>query len=92
MSHGFGLLAERVNGDNRRFIDNDAAAGEGDCAVLNTWSADTPAVNRFLLEAARRLGEGVRRIYGKRVYEDGTIRPVALSVTAFAAAHPPRAA
>lgn len=71
---------------------NDAAAAEGDCVVLNTWSADTRAVNRVLLEAARQVAQGKRRLYGKRFYRDGTVRPVALNVNEFVVAHLPRAA
>lgn len=71
---------------------NDAAAAGGGCVVLNTWSADTRAVNRVLLAAARRVGQGKRRVYGKRFYKDGTIRPLVLSVNAFVDVHLSRAA
>jgi hemolysin-activating ACP:hemolysin acyltransferase len=70
----------------------DAEAASGDCLVLNFWQADTPEVSRFLLQ---RLGErlpGVRRVYAKRHYPDGRMRPLRLDVTVRAAAEDRRRA
>lgn len=82
--------AEAWLGGRSRF--DDAEATGGDCVVFNIWSADTRAVNRFVLEAARRVARGKRRVYGKRCYENGTVRPVAVNVNAFVAGHLPHAA
>lgn len=52
----------------------------GDCLVLNFWQADAPEVSRFLV---RRLGAalpGLRRVYAKRHYPDGRLRPLRLDV------------
>lgn len=66
---------------------SDANAKDGNCAVFNAWSADSPAVNPFLLEAARLAVQGRDMIYFKRLYRDGTVRPVRLSVTEFITRH-----
>jgi hypothetical protein len=58
----------------------DAEARAGDCALINCWRADDPAVSRFILA---RLGEtlgGCRRVYAKRHYPDGRVRPLRLDV------------
>jgi hypothetical protein len=59
---------------------SNAEARAGDCAVINCWQADDPAVSRFILA---RLGEalgGCRRVYAKRHYPDGRVRPLRLDV------------
>ncbi len=49
----------------------DADDPAADCVIINAWSAETPAVNRLLLDAARRVGTGHRLICFKRHYPDG---------------------
>jgi hemolysin-activating ACP:hemolysin acyltransferase len=58
---------------------------DGDCIIINAWSADTPAVNRLALAAMRDAGRDRRLIYFKRFYPDGRVRPMRLPMTAFAA-------
>jgi hemolysin-activating ACP:hemolysin acyltransferase len=48
--------------------------GIGDCVIVNAWSADVPAVNPLLLDAARIAGAKHRLIYFKRHYPDGSSR------------------
>ena len=60
---------------------------EGDCMVFNAWSADTTKVNRFLLEQVRHIMKDKQTVYFKRLYKDGTIRPVRLNVNDFVAGH-----
>jgi hemolysin-activating ACP:hemolysin acyltransferase len=52
---------------------------DGDCIIVNAWSADTPEVNHLLLTAA---GAGYRRIYFKRHYADGRMRNTRLTMPA----------
>lgn len=66
---------------------SDADAKDGNCIVFNAWSADTPNVNPFLLEAARQAAQGRDMIYFKRLYRDGTVRPVRLRVNDFVTGH-----
>lgn len=70
----------------------DAAARDGDCIVINAWSADHPAVNRLLLAAARLAIRDKRLVYFKRHYKDGRTRPMRLAVNDFVAAHLDRGA
>jgi hemolysin-activating ACP:hemolysin acyltransferase len=69
-----------------------AEATAGDCVLLNFWQADTPEVSRFLIDRLAGVLAGSRRIYAKRHYPDGRIRPLRLDVTARAAASQARAA
>ena len=60
---------------------SDAEARAGDCALINCWQADDPAVSRFILA---RLGPSARRlpaVYAKRHYPDGRVRPLRLPVS-----------
>jgi hypothetical protein len=70
----------------------DAEAAFGDCLVLNFWQADTPEVSRFLVQCLGERLPGVRRIYAKRHYSDGRMRPLRLDVTVRAAAEDRRRA
>lgn len=56
----------------------DAEAGAGDCVVLNFWQADDPEISRLLIDHMRNAIPEARRIYAKRHYPDGRIRPVRL--------------
>jgi hemolysin-activating ACP:hemolysin acyltransferase len=48
---------------------------EGDCLIINAWSASSPEANRLLLDAARSIGRGKQAVYFKRHYKDGSVRP-----------------
>jgi tetratricopeptide (TPR) repeat protein len=60
---------------------------EGDCVIVNAWAADSGAVNRFILQTARKLFAAKRTLYFKRHYPDGRTRPMRLSVNDFVAGH-----
>ena len=77
-------VAEAWLAGERGFGDADAASG--DCLVLNFWQADTPEVSRFLVQRLAERLPGIRRLYAKRHYPDGRLRPLRLDVTARAAA------
>ena len=83
-------VAEAWLSGERPFGDAEAAAG--DCLVLNFWQADAPEVSRFLVERLAELLPGVRRVYAKRHYPDGRMRPLRLDVTGRAAAEDRRRA
>jgi hemolysin-activating ACP:hemolysin acyltransferase len=55
---------------------------EGDCVIVNAWSADTIAVNHFLREGMLKLFAAKRVLYFKRHYPDGRERPMRLVVPA----------
>jgi hemolysin-activating ACP:hemolysin acyltransferase len=59
----------------------------GDCLLFNAWSADTPAVHRFLVGEARQFGRIARTLYFRRYYPDGRIRPVIMPVNQFVSSH-----
>jgi hemolysin-activating ACP:hemolysin acyltransferase len=59
----------------------DAEAVAGDCVVLNYWQADDPEISRLLIDHMRNALPDARRIYAKRHYPDGRIRPVRLRAT-----------
>lgn len=59
----------------------------GDCIVINAWSADTAGVNRFILEKLREIGKDGKRVFAKRFYKDGRTRPVYLDVNDFVMSH-----
>jgi hemolysin-activating ACP:hemolysin acyltransferase len=59
----------------------------GDCVIINAWSADTTAVNRFILYAMRKLFADRRTIYFKRHYPDGRERPMRLTVPRYIRVH-----
>jgi hemolysin-activating ACP:hemolysin acyltransferase len=48
---------------------------EGDSLLINAWAASSLEVNRFLLDAARRLFKEYDTLYFKRYYKDGRIKP-----------------
>jgi hypothetical protein len=60
---------------------SDAEARDGDCLVFNAWSADTLAVNRFVLQAAREAMRGKETAYFKRHTKDGSARPMRCAST-----------
>jgi hemolysin-activating ACP:hemolysin acyltransferase len=60
---------------------------DGDCVIINAWSANSPEAGRLLRDAARRIGLGKQAVYFKRHYKDGTTRPMRLSANAFVEKH-----
>ena len=59
----------------------------GDCMVINAWSANSTRVTRFLLAEMRRIGKDKTAVYFKRHYKDGTTRPARLAVNSFVQSH-----
>jgi hemolysin-activating ACP:hemolysin acyltransferase len=59
----------------------------GDCMVINAWSANSTRVTRLLLAEARRVGREKRAVYFKRHYKDGTTRPARVAVNSFVTSH-----
>jgi hemolysin-activating ACP:hemolysin acyltransferase len=60
---------------------------DGDCLLINVWSANSPEVRHLLRDAARRIGRGKQAVYFKRHYKDGATRPVRLNANAFVEGH-----
>lgn len=60
---------------------------QGECMLINAWSAHTNDVTRFLVQAIRRIGKDKKAVYFKRHYRDGTARPARVRVNAFVDAH-----
>jgi hemolysin-activating ACP:hemolysin acyltransferase len=60
---------------------DDAAARRGDCVVLNFWQADAPEISRLLMAHLARRLPTARRVYARRHYSDGRVRPVRLKLT-----------
>jgi hemolysin-activating ACP:hemolysin acyltransferase len=59
---------------------DDAEAAAGDCVVLNCWQADDAAVTRLIMAHLTATLPGARRLYAKRHYSDGRMRPLRLDV------------
>lgn len=59
----------------------------GDCILINAWAANDGAVHRFVIENLRRVGQGKRLLYGKRVYADGRVRNLKVPVSRFVPNH-----
>ena len=57
-----------------------AEAEAGDCILLNFWQADSAAVTRALIEFLSAKFPDKRRLYAKRHYPDGRIRPLRLDL------------
>ncbi len=78
---GYGLVTEAVGEGwlaGHRTIGTAEAIG-GDCLLLNFLQADDSAARAFLIRALRdRLP--VRRVYAKRHYPDGRMRPVRIDL------------
>ena len=53
---------------------------EGDCVIVNAWSADTPEVNASMRAAAQKMFGSRRALYFKRRNAAGAERPVRLSI------------
>jgi hemolysin-activating ACP:hemolysin acyltransferase len=59
----------------------------GDCVILNVWKATTPAANRLLVDAFRRMFRHKEALYYKRFYADGRRRRARLRVNEAVDAH-----
>lgn len=59
----------------------------GDCVILNVWKAATPAANRLLVDAFRRMFRDKEALYFKRFYADGRRRRARLRVNEAVDAH-----
>jgi hemolysin-activating ACP:hemolysin acyltransferase len=77
-------VAEGWLAGERGFGDDEAA--HGDCVVLNFWQADDTEVSRFLVARLIAAHPDKRRLYAKRHYPDGRIRPLRLDLAARKAA------
>ena len=79
---GWAFVAEAVAeawlAGERGFADDEARGG--DCVVLNFWQADSPEVSRFLVARLIAAHADKRRLYAKRHYPDGRIRPLRLEL------------
>jgi hemolysin-activating ACP:hemolysin acyltransferase len=65
---------------------------DGDCMVINAWSANSNAVTRFMLAEARRIARDKTTVYFKRHYKNGTTRPARVAVNSFIGSHIARSA
>ena len=57
------------------------------CIVINAWAASNGKVNDFLRQQARKMWVDKDTIYFRRVYKDGSTRPMRLRVNDFVAKH-----
>jgi hemolysin-activating ACP:hemolysin acyltransferase len=55
--------------------------------VINAWVASNGKVNHFLIQEARKMWVDKDTVYFKRVYKDGSTRPMRLRVNDFVAKH-----
>ena len=88
-------LADRQNAEDwvegRRALSFEDSR-DGDCMLINAWSANSTIVTRFLLAEARRIARDKTTIYFKRHYKDGTTRPARVAVNSFVSSHIERSA
>jgi len=59
----------------------------GKCVIFNLWSASDSHVNAMVLRAARKAMTGCETLYYRRLYPNGRVRPVRLSVNRFVNSH-----
>lgn len=64
----------------------------GSCIIFNLWSADDREINALVFHAARQAMIGCETLYYRRLYADGRLRPVRLSVNQFVKKHVERKA
>jgi len=60
---------------------------QGDCVVVNAFSANSIRVTRFLIDEARRAFKDKMAIYFKRHYKDGTTRVARVPINEFVNGH-----
>lgn len=77
--------AEQWLAGRRELSFDDSLAGE--ILVINVWKSSTPAANRVLVDALRRMFATKTAVYYKRFYADGRVRPKRLKVNAFVERH-----
>jgi hemolysin-activating ACP:hemolysin acyltransferase len=65
---------------------------QGDCVVVNAFSANSTRVTRFLVEEARRAFKDKTTIYFKRHYKNGTTRIARVPINEFVNGHIERSA
>lgn len=63
----------------------------GDCVIFNAWISEDVRVLRFMWNAARMLVQDCKAVFFKRYYDDGSVRPVRLTITAAVGGHVARA-
>ena len=52
----------------------------GDCVILNAWTADSAAIQNFMIEHGKVELKGKKLLFAKRVYPDGKTRAVKLPI------------
>jgi hemolysin-activating ACP:hemolysin acyltransferase len=62
--------------------DHGHETGDGDCVIVNAWSAETAQVNQLLLKALQHRAAGMRLVYFRRHYPDGRTRNSRMTVPA----------
>jgi len=67
--------------------DNFDNVTDGDSLVINVWEAANIEVNNFMRAQMRKICENMEMIYAKRLFEDGSVRPVRLKVNQFVSGH-----
>jgi hemolysin-activating ACP:hemolysin acyltransferase len=65
---------------------------DGDCVVVNAFSANSTRVTRFLVEEARRVFKDKTTLHFKRHYQDGTTRIARVAINEFIGGHIERSA
>ena len=60
---------------------------QGDCVVVNAFSANSTRVTRFLIDEARRAFKDKTALYFKRHYKDGTTRVARMPINEFVNGH-----
>ena len=60
---------------------------DGDCLLINAWTASSPEASRLLRDAMRRIARGKQALYFRRHYRNGAVRPMRLNVNAFVEQH-----
>lgn len=60
---------------------------DGDSLIINAWEAASSEVNNFMRAEMRKIGKNKVMVYAKRVFEDGSVRPVRLKVNQFVNGH-----
>ena len=81
-------LARRVEDAeiSGQMYDTEGALSEGDLSAARERAA-IAAERLGDFELLREIGRGKKRVYAKRIYDDGTTRPVVLTVNRFVDTH-----
>ena len=62
------------------------SAEDGACMIINAWAGDTFEISRFIRSVLRKEALG-KKIYAKRYYPDGRVRPMRLKENRFIERH-----